>query len=99
MAGNRLFGHQGLLARSHHIAVKHGSGLTAQVNSRSCRIHGRALSLAQMRVSMVWLADPGGMRQGFLRAKRFDRQRSSGQIAAESFARATACARSAPVGS
>jgi hypothetical protein len=27
MAGNRLFGHQGLLARSRRIVVKHGSAL------------------------------------------------------------------------
>jgi hypothetical protein len=72
MAGNRLFGHQGQLARSRQIVVKHGSALlsdatTAQVNRRSRRIRGRPQSLALMRVGVPWLSDPSGMRQGFPR--------------------------------
>jgi hypothetical protein len=65
---------------------------TAQVNRRSRRIRGRAQSLAQMRVGVPWLPDTSGMRQGVQRENRLNRQRSSGQITAESFARATACA-------
>jgi hypothetical protein len=45
--------------------------------------------LAQMRVGVPWLSNPGGMRQRFQRAKRLDRQRSGGQIAGEALARVT----------
>jgi hypothetical protein len=52
--------------------------------------NSKCLARAQLRLAQSYVVRPQA-------AKRFDRQRSGGQIAGEAFARPTVCACSAPV--